>query len=459
MFHRPISVLALLLLLLPLAGCVSIPNARELSPNPGKQIPPIEGASRPLSKAQDERAFQSLARYDGDDEVLQRQVALEGQIMGTPLVAGNKVTLLQNGRPAYDAMERAILAAKTNISAEFYEIDGDSIGTSITDMLIDKARQGVAVELIYDSYGSTDTPPPFWDRLRAAGVKVLEYNPLNPLKARIPYEPNDRDHRKLLIIDGKQAVLGGINITEIYLYGGAESGTTDRWWLPWRDTDVVVEGPVVAELQQFFLDVWKTQKGDPLPAVDFFPPLKTEGPSYVRATPGTPQEGEPQIYVALLSAIRHAQSRVWISTAFFDPTEEERQLLIDAARRGIDVQLIVPGESDSQATLAAGRSHYEELLKAGIKIYERRDVFLHGKTATIDGVWSIVGSSNFDARSVIWNNELSVIVLGRDFAQQMEAAFVQDRAAGTPIDLTTWENRPFGDRITDWAARAFEGLL
>ncbi len=456
--HARLS-LVLALFLFPIAGCVTIPSAQQLAANPGRQIPPIEGANKPLSKTQDVRAFQSLARYPGDDEVLQRQVALEGQLSGTPLSAGNKVTLIQNGRPAYDAMERAILSAKTNISAEFYEIDADSIGTSITDLLIDKAKEGVAVELIYDSQGSEDTPPAFWDRLRAAGVQVLEYNPLNPLKARIGYEPNDRDHRKLLVVDGKHAVMGGINITEIYLYGGAESGHLDRWWVPWRDTDIEVEGPVVAELQQFFVDIWRTQKGDPLPAVNFFPRLTPVGTSYVRAVPGAPQQGDPEIYVALLSAIRHAQSKVWISTAFFDPTDEERQALRDAVGRGVDVQLIVPGVSDSQLTLAAGRSHYTELLKAGIKIFERRDVFLHGKTGTIDGVWSIVGSSNFDARSVIWNNELSVIVLGRDFARQMETAFVQDRAAGTPIDLESWENRPIGERLTDWAARAVEALL
>jgi cardiolipin synthase len=179
----------------------------------------------------------------------------------------------------------------------------------------------------------------------------------------------------------------------------------------------------------------------------------------VRTVPGTPQQGDPQIYVALLSAIRHAQTRVWLTTAYFDPTEEARQVLADAARRGVDVELTVPGETDSYATLAAGRSRYDELLRAGVKIYERRDVFLHGKTATIDGVWSMVGSSNLDARSVVWNNELSSIVLGRAFAAEMEDAFVKDRAAGTEIPLATWERRPLTDRVMEWSARALEGLL
>jgi cardiolipin synthase len=447
------------LFILSLAGCATIPNAKELSTGPSSKTPVVEGANHPLTPAQDAKVMQSVARYPGDDERLQRQVAVEGQAGGTPLVAGNAVTLVQNGRPTYDLMEQAILSAKTNISVESYTIEGDSIGTAITDLLIEKHRQGIAVEIIYDSYGSQDTPPGFWKRLKDEGIPVLEYNPLDAAKTRVGYDPNDRDHRKCMIVDGRLAIMGGVNISEIYLYGGTEPGSTDRFWIPWRDTDIKVEGPVVAKYQQFFLDVWAAQKGNPLPQVDFFPHLEPAGPSYVRAVPGTPQEGDPQIYIALLSAIRHAEKNVFITTAYFDPTPEAREVLADAARRGVDVQLSVEGETDSEATLNAGRSHYDELLKAGVKISERRDVFLHGKTATIDGVWSIVGSSNLDTRSVIWNNELSTIVLGRDFAGQMETTFAKDWAAGTAIDRKIWEDRPFGERTREWTARALEVLL
>jgi len=446
-------------LFIPLAGCASIPNAAQLATEPGAKTPVIQGAAHPLTPAQGEKAMKSVARGPDDNEILQRQVAVEGQVAGTPLIAGNKIDLLQNGHPTYDAMMRAILSAKTNISLESYIFEGDSVGTALADLLIGKCSDGVAVEVIYDSEGSVDTPSEFWDRLRAAGAKVLEYNPLNPAKARAGYAPNDRDHRKLLIVDGKLAIMGGINISEIYLYGGIEPNSTDRWWVPWRDTDIAVEGPAVAQYQQFFLNVWAAQRGDPLPNVDFFPPLQPAGASYIRPVPGTPEAGDPQIYIALLSAIRHAEQKVWITTAFFDPTEEARQVLADAARRGVDVQLLVPGESDSQLTLAAGRSRYQELLDAGVKIFERRDVFLHGKTATIDGIWSIVGSSNLDARSVIWNNELSTIVLGRDFAKQMEGMFVQDRASAIPIDSSDWSRRPLGERLEELGARAFEALL
>jgi cardiolipin synthase len=295
--------------------------------------------------------------------------------------------------------------------------------------------------------------------MRAEGIAVLEYNPLDPARSRGSYEPNDRDHRKCMIIDGKRVIMGGINISEIYLYGGTAPGSTDRFWVPWRDTDVVIEGPVVAKYQQFFLDTWKAQKGGPLPDVNYFPDLPAAGPSYVRPVPGTPQEGDPQIYVALLSAIRHAEKNVWLTTAYFDPTPEAREVLANAARRGVDVRLSVEGQTDSEVTLAAGRSHYAQLLDAGVKISERRDVFLHGKSATIDGIWSIVGSANLDTRSVVWNNELTAIVLGRDFAGEMEAAFERDFAAGTPIDREIWGRRPLGERVLEYGARTLEGLL
>ena len=448
-----------MLLVLILGGCATIPNARQLATPPDGRTPVVQAADHPLSPAQDAKVMHSVARYPGDDERLQRQVAVEGQAAGTPLVAGNKVTLVQDGRPTYDLMEQAILAAKTNISVESYTIEGDAIGASIAGLLIDKHRQGVAVEVIYDSYGSKDTPAGFWQRLKDEGIPVLEYNPLDAAKTRVGYDPNDRDHRKCLIIDGRLAVMGGVNISEIYLYGGTEPNSTDRYWIPWRDTDIEVEGPVVAKYQQFFLDVWAAQKGDPLPKVDFFPKLEPLGPSYVRAVPGTPQQGDPQIYVALLSAIRHAEKNVFLTTAYFDPTEEARKVLADAARRGVDVRLSVEGQTDSELTLNAGRSRYHELLEAGVKISERRDVFLHGKTATIDGVWSIVGSSNLDTRSVIWNNELSTVVLGRDFAGQMEDAFAKDWTAGTIIEPERWSDRPFFERTQEWAARALEVLL
>lgn len=453
---RPGWILALLLVL---TGCVAVPNAERLAVRADRGPPRIDGPRGPIPPRLSKSEIERLARSAGGDEALLREVALQGATAGTPLVAGNRVTLLQNGRPTYDAMMQAILSARTNISLESYIFEGDSIGRAIADLLAERSRAGVKVQIIYDSEGSVDTPNAQWDMLRAAGVQILEYNPLNPIKARGGYDPNDRDHRKLLVIDGRLAIMGGINISEIYLYGGVEPGSTDRWWVPWRDTDIAVEGPVVSEYQQFFVNVWTEQHGDPLPATVRLDKPPALGDSFVRALPGSPQDGDPEIYVALLSAIRRARHNVWLTTAFFDPTEEARAVLADAARRGVDVELSVPGESDSQATLAAGRSRYQELLDAGVKIWERRDVFLHGKTATIDGVWSTVGSANLNSRSVLWNNELCTIVLGRDFARQMEDAFRRDRAHGTPILPAAWARRPLGERLIEWSARALEALL
>ena len=204
-------------LCLALAGCVSIPDAKQLAVEPHGEAPMIMGAKGPLPAPEAEAAIRSLARFPGDDEALQRQVALEGQVAKTPLTAGNRISLLQDGPTTYAAMKQIISAAKDTIDLEFYTLAADSIGDAIAGLLIQKRQAGVAVQLIYDSQGSIDTPKPFWDRLRAGGVTVLEYNPLDPGQTRIGYNPNDRDHRKLLIVDGKIAVMGGINITEIYI--------------------------------------------------------------------------------------------------------------------------------------------------------------------------------------------------------------------------------------------------
>src|SRR6185312_4234604 len=165
--------LSAILLMLALGGCATIPSAKQLASPPEGKTPVVEGADHPLTPAQDTKVMQTVARYPGDDEKLQRPVAVEGQAGGTPLVAGNQVTLVQDGRPTYDLMEQAILAAKTNISIESYLIEGDAIGASIRDLLIDKHRHGVAVELIYDSYGSKDTPPAFWQPLKTEGILML----------------------------------------------------------------------------------------------------------------------------------------------------------------------------------------------------------------------------------------------------------------------------------------------
>lgn len=227
----------------------------------------------------------------------------------------------------------------------------------------------------------------------------------------------------------------------------------------WRDTDIRIDGPVVGEFQKLFMDTWTKQKGPPLQQRNYFPVLSPQGSEIVRAIGSTPDNPFSLIYLTVISAITNAEKQVWITNAYFVPDPQLMQALLDAAGRGVDVRLILPGQSDSGATFHAGRSHYTALLAGGVKIYERHGALLHVKTAIVDGVWSCVGSSNLDWRSAMDNDELNAVILGRDFARQMQAAFARDIAASDAIERESWERRSLLFRLKEWLARLAERLL
>jgi len=305
----------------------------------------------------------------------------------------------------------------------------------------------VAINILYDSYGSKATPVDFFHRLQDAGVRMVEFNPLNPVTF------NFRDHRKILVVDGEKAIVGGINLSTSYQSSGpsaAGSGGAGGKTSPyWRDTDLQIEGPVVAQLQALFFEHWAQQKGPPLDRAQYFPPLAPRGREVVRIVGSTPDKEIPRFYVTLLSAIRNAEKNVWLSAAYFVPTSQEEDDLVAAAKRGIDVRLLLPSDSDSTMALAVGRSHYGSLLEAGVKIYEVQNEVLHSKTASIDGVWTAVGSSNFDPRSVVFNDEVDAVVLGSATADAFEQMFQHDLAQAKQIDLREWRRRPVGQRLLE----------
>ena len=234
--------------------------------------------------------------------------------------------------------------------------------------------------------------------------------------------------------------------------GDGKDAIRDR---PWRDTQVRVEGPVVAQLERLFLEQWARQAKQPMRADPrYFPGVAAAGKELVRAIPGRPDDGVDAAYVALVSAIENAEKSVRIMNAYFVPAKELREALEAAARRGVEVRLILPSRSDTAVVVAAGRSYYEELLEAGVHILEREDRLLHAKTATIDGVWSTVGSTNLDYRSLAHNDELNVVVLGPDFAGRMEQAFAADARNSREITRELWSHRSLYERLREWIARS-----
>ena len=428
----------------------------------------IEGARGPLSTQRVAAILAGLSRNAGGLDILQQHVAVEQAIVGSPLTAGNRVLLLQDGAATYPAMFSAIGAATDHVNLESYKIEDDEIGRQLSDLLLAKRAQGVQVSILYDSVGSIGTPKAFFDRLRAGGVQVLEFNPVNPLSAKKGWLINNRDHRKLLVIDGHTAFVGGINFSRVHSGGSSAwrrapdasgaAGTVEQRTV-WRDTNLRIEGPVVDEFQKLFLQTWAKQHGAPLAAANYFPALAAKGGEMVRAIGSTPDDPHSLIYLTLLSAISKAERHVYLTNAYFVPDPQLLDALTDAARRGVDVRLVLPGKSDSGPVFHAGRSHYAALLRAGVKVYERRSAMLHAKTATIDGVWSCIGSTNLDMRSFLHNDELDATILGREFADQMQAAFSAELESSEAISLERWKARSLDLRLKEWAARLWEYWL
>jgi cardiolipin synthase len=251
-------ILALACALLGLAGCDALPTiVPDLARRPGPAVQ-LEGARGPLSAAQSKAVLDGLKSRGQDTNIFERHLALEEAIVGSPLTTGNEVRLLEDGPATYRAMLAAIAAARDHINMETYILDDDEVGRQFAQALIDKQRQGVQVHLIRDSVGTLGTPTTFFQALADSGVQVLEFNPMNPLMSRKEWELNQRDHRKLLIVDGHTAFLGGINISSVYSGGSSRQGARARpdGSLAWRDTDLQLRGPVVAELQKLFIATW-----------------------------------------------------------------------------------------------------------------------------------------------------------------------------------------------------------
>jgi len=436
-----------------LGGCSSlptiVPDLRHADPSV-----PMVGAGGPLSPARSHAILDKLQASGAPTDIFERHLALEQAVAGNPLTVGNHVTLLRDGPATYRAMLGAIEAASDHVNMEAYIFEDDEVGRRFAAALTERQRHGVQVNLIRDSIGTLGTPAAFFDGLSATGIQVLEFNPVNPLVAGENWEPNQRDHRKLLIVDGRSAFLGGINISSVYSGGSFRSGrgtAGDQW----RDTDLQIEGPVVASLQRLFLQSWAGQHGPALAARDYFPPPQIAGHDIVRAIGSSPEEPFSQIYATLLSAINSAETSLHLTNAYFVPDPQLLTALEAAVARGVDVRLILPSSTDSWLVFHAGRRHYDRLLAAGVKIFERRGRMLHSKTALIDGVWATVGSTNLDWRSFLHNHELNAVVLGHEFGAQLQAMFDSDLAASDAVRLEDWRQRGLKARLLELFASAW----
>jgi cardiolipin synthase len=438
-------------------GCLSVPDVSKIIGRiPATDDPPrIESAQDMLSPEQRRTVMEKLRRSVPPTEMLDRYLEIMDSYTDKPLTVGNKVTLLIDDPAVYGAMLRAIENAKQTINVETFFIDDDKIGRTFADLLMRKRAQGVKVNLIYDRVGSQAASDAFFKRLRDAGVNVVEFFPVKPpwnahrgLHIRL-------DHRKILIVDGRLAIMGGTNISEGYFIDVDEASEGGMAALPWRDTDVQIEGPAVAQLQRLFLNNWSRQNGPELSTEEYFPPLKEEGDTLVRILASSPGEHKRLTFVMYVSAITCATRSIHITAAYFVPDKQIVNALTGAARRGVDVKLVLPLASNYTSTIEGGQFSYSRLLKAGVKLYERRDAVLHAKTAVIDGVWSTVGSTNMDNWSFLSDDEVNAVILDHRFAEEMEALFDKDLKNSDRIILSEWQKRPFLAKLNEWFTHLF----
>ena len=347
-----------------------------------------------------------------------------GSLLGPNFVSGNNISTLVNGDQIFPAMLSAIRAAKHSINFETYIFSDGEIARQFTEALTERARAGVKVKAILDAQGTNKMGIQNLAKLREAGAEIVKYHSVFWLDVR---RYNNRSHRKLLIVDGKMAFIGGVGIADEWT-GNAESPKH------WRDNHYKVTGPVVAQLQATFMNNWMSTRGEVLHGRDYFPPLESAGPYAAQAIRSSARN--TNLDLMYLLAIASAQKTLRIENAYFLPDELTRKELISAVNRGVKVEVVVPGSKiDQKLVRLASKRHWPELIKAGIKIYEYQPTMVHVKLLIVDDIFVSVGSGNFDNRSIRLNAEANLDVLDRDFAAQQTHLFETDKRQSRAMAL------------------------
>jgi cardiolipin synthase len=364
-------------------------------------------------------------------------------VFGPPLVAGNRTVALVDGEQFFPDMLKAIRGAQKTITFESYIWWSGETGAEFTRALIERAQSGVKVHLLFDALGSDKIDKKAVKEMKAAGIEVERYNPWRLTNlARI----NNRTHRKIMVVDGRVGYTGGAGI-------GDE-------WLTWRDTQFRVEGPVVGQMQAAFIENWIEVTGRVLHGEDYFPELGRAGGQSAQFIVTSPGGGSESMQLMYLMSIAAAAKSIKLSAAYFVPDGVEIRTLVAAAKRGVRVQLIVPGkETDSPLVRRASRSTWGELLRAGVEFYEYEPTFFHCKVMIVDDLWVSVGSTNFDARSFSVNDEANLNVYDREFAAEQARIFADDLKRSRRISLQEWESRPWTAKLWEHTVGLFSSQL
>jgi cardiolipin synthase len=362
-----------------------------------------------------------------------------------------EVTVLRDGDETYPAMLAALAAAERSICFETYILAADAVGDRFKAVLIERARAGIAVRIIYDAVGSFGLPDAWVGEMRAAGCEVIDFNPIAPWRRR--FRLSHRDHRKILVVDDRVGFTGGLNIANDY--ASVEDGGVG-----WHDMHCRVTGGIVLDLARMFRRTWLRAGGTPYHA----PPAAGDAPgarrdTFLRLLDNTQRRQRTIVRRAYLHVIKHARERVLIQNAYFLPDRGLRRALTKAAARGVDVRVMIPGHSDVKLAQWAAQYVMRRLARRGVQIFLWRGVMMHAKTATVDGVWSTIGSYNFDAQSRFNNLEVTVEILDAATAQTLAASFERDIANADPFDERAWLRLPWWNRALAWIAYRLRRFL
>lgn len=366
------------------------------------------------------------------------------------LSGGNRVKVITDGDDFFDSIISSIESAKRSINLETYIFSSDAVGWMVAEKLAEKAELGLEVNVIYDSFGSITASGLMFDMMRKAGVEIIEYHPFVPWRRY--FNISFRDHRKILVIDGSVAFIGGINIGKEYAGERYEGGR-------WRDTHAMIEGPAVRDIQFFFMENWFRNGGAIMNSRLYFPDLPEMGDLLLMIICTRSRKKVRPVYESYISAIRNARHSIYITNAYFIPDGRIYRTLVRAAERGVDVKLLLPGKSDVPFVKYASRYLYKKYMKRGIRIFEYSDSILHAKTAVVDGVWSTIGSSNMDRRSFRRNLEMNAVILDQGFGDLMEEIFLKDIEKSGEITLPLFEKRSFIEFFFEWICYRFRNLL
>lgn len=376
-------------------------------------------------------------------------VAIASRLTGLPPTEGNRVRLLTSSKDAFQTIEQAVSGATRRIWAEYYIIKNDATGRRFLDLLIERARAGVEVRLLYDAVGSLRIDPARLRALTAAGGAAAVFLPVNPLRRR--WSTHLRNHRKLVLVDDAVGFTGGMNVGDEYSGRGLRRGGRH-----FHDSHLAIEGPAVADLAEIFIEDWFFAADEQLDGV---PPPAAAGRCVTAIVPSGPDQVHNAHGMVYFAGIAAARSRVWIASPYFVPDTPTIRALVASALRGIDVRLLVPARNDVRLVGAAARSYYAELIAAGVRVFEYLPSMLHAKRMVVDGTWGIVGSANVDIRSFRLNFELGALVVDEAFAADLERQYTVELRDSREVTADTLAELGLYPRLRDAIARLASPLL